>query len=294
MFISATTAQLAARFTRLVRRRPLLGFFLLAYFFGWIAFLPLVLTNIGLGVIRIDVPIEFIEVGAFTPTIAALCVQWLLDRNFRIFHLYSTWKRLVIGAIVGLALCMIAFVVAPSLALVKGSLRELHWAALLTPSVYVVNLSTFFGGPVNEEPGWRGFALPRLQERFGPLAGSIFLGLLWTGWHLPLFLLHGWVNVPVWAYTLLLVAASVLITLGNNISGFSIIVPIMMHAILNTSTRLLAALSEGLPTRTPELLYYLGAIGATAIAAILFTAGRLGFPRVSPQRFPAMQCKEHA
>src|SRR5207248_10246782 len=39
-----------------------------------------------------------------------------------------------------------------------------------------------------EEPGWRDFALPRIQRRFGPFVGTLILGPLWGAWHLPLFL----------------------------------------------------------------------------------------------------------
>jgi uncharacterized protein len=42
-----------------------------------------------------------------------------------------------------------------------------------------------------EEPGWREFALPRMQRGYGPMLGTVILGGLWTGWHLPLFL-SGW------------------------------------------------------------------------------------------------------
>jgi uncharacterized protein len=281
-----TAAQPESKFRCFVQRRPLLVFFFLAYLLGWIAFLPLVLTNTGVGVIRADVPIEFIVVCASTPTLAALCTQWMLDRSFRICRVYSSWKKLLLGSVTGLALIMIAFVILPGIVMAKVSPRTLHWSALLTPAVYGVNWSTFLGGPVNEEPGWRGFALPRLQTRFGPVLGSILLGLLWTGWHLPLFLLHEWVNVPVWAFAFILISASVLYTWGANLSGFSIIVPMLMHAAFNTSSRLLGALCQGVSTREPGLLFYLGAGGAAAIAAILLTQGRLGRSRVRPSTLP--------
>jgi membrane protease YdiL (CAAX protease family) len=183
---------------------------------------------------------------------------------------------LLLGLILGLALIMIAFVVLPGIILVKASPRALHWSALLTPAVYGVNWSTFLGGPVNEEPGWRGFALPRLQARFGSVAGSALLGTLWAGWHLPLFFIHGWVTVPVWAFTIILVTASVLITWGANLSGLSIVVPILMHAAFNVSFRLLGALCQGVPTRQPDLPYYLCAGGAAAVGALWLTQGDLG------------------
>src|SRR5438046_5986469 len=55
--------------------------------------------------------------------------------------------------------------------------------SLLVLFVYVF----FLGGPLGEELGWRGFALPRLQRRYGPLVGSLILGPIWAFWHLPIF-----------------------------------------------------------------------------------------------------------
>ena len=41
-------------------------------------------------------------------------------------------------------------------------------------------------GPLAEEFGWRGFAQPRLRERFGLIGTSVVLGAAWALWHVPL------------------------------------------------------------------------------------------------------------
>jgi membrane protease YdiL (CAAX protease family) len=46
-------------------------------------------------------------------------------------------------------------------------------------------------GPISEEPGWRGYLLPRLRVRLTPLRVGLFFGPVWAIWHLPLFLIHG-------------------------------------------------------------------------------------------------------
>src|SRR5574337_857223 len=49
-------------------------------------------------------------------------------------------------------------------------------------------------GPLGEELGWRGFALPRLLKRFNPFVASLVLGAIWGVWHLPSFYLAGMVQ----------------------------------------------------------------------------------------------------
>jgi membrane protease YdiL (CAAX protease family) len=41
-------------------------------------------------------------------------------------------------------------------------------------------------GAFGEEAGWRGYALPRMQARLGPLPATLLLALLWAAWHAPL------------------------------------------------------------------------------------------------------------
>ncbi|SDY13725.1 CAAX protease self-immunity, partial [Geodermatophilus africanus] len=51
---------------------------------------------------------------------------------------------------------------------------------------------------LGEEPGFRGYALPLLQDRLSPLASAGVLGVLTAGWHIPLVALGnlGWIGVP--------------------------------------------------------------------------------------------------
>lgn len=65
-----------------------------------------------------------------------------------------------------------------------SSLAELEpWYALVL--VFAVRLVDPLDGPMGEEPGWRGFALPRLQAEWSPLIATLILALLVVGWHLP-------------------------------------------------------------------------------------------------------------
>lgn len=263
-------------------RHPLFFFFLLSYVFGWLGFLPVVLGDIGLRWIHGAGSLEFAELGAFGPLLAALCTQKLAYGNFRICRLFSSWTRTSMGLLLGVGITLASLVVLPALTVVQGSPRALHWTALVTPAAYVLNWSIFLGGPIDEEPGWRGFALPRLQAQYGPLKGTLLLGILWACWHLPLFLVQGWSSLPVWAYSISIVSLSVLMTLASNISKSSIVVPMLMHAMVNTSGQLLAFMTDGVPTREQwQLFFVLGPIFVVAICALLLTRGRLGYDQVS-------------
>jgi uncharacterized protein len=92
-------------------------------------------------------------------------------------------------------------------------------------------LAVVFG----EEPGWRGFALPRLVQHIGPLLGTLFLGVGWAVWHLPLFLIRG---TPQYGtgfipFMLLLIAWSMVMTLVVIHARGSIIGAMLFHASAN-------------------------------------------------------------
>lgn len=272
----ASRARLAAR------RQPLVTFVVIAIGLGWLVALPFVLSSAGLGVLPIAVPPEWLILVACTPTVAALCTQWLTTGNVRICHLGSPSSRVVLGVIFSLALVLFAYAIVPALLLTNGAFASLRWSALLGSSVpWWSNPLNLLGGPLNEEPGWRGFALPRLQVRHGPLRGSLLLGALWFLWHAPLFLVQGWLSVPIWAFAILLLCLSVLMTWGFNRSRGSILSAVLMHAVFNSSFPILVGLCRGVPTREPGLASYLGGVVVTTLAALGATRGRLGYATVS-------------
>jgi hypothetical protein len=86
--------------------------------------------------------------------------------------------------------------------------------------------------------------------------GRLVLGLLWTGWHLPLFLYPGWTSSPLWVYVLFMTGQSVISTYGTNLARFGIITPIAMHAAFNTVSRFLGGLFADTQPTHPYRSYW--------------------------------------
>jgi membrane protease YdiL (CAAX protease family) len=259
----------------------LILFFLLAYAWAW-SFWLLVLRNplqLKEGSTGEVIGLSLFLVGACGPSVAALVTQWFAYRNLKICHIWTGWKPFLIGGVVGVSCFFIATVIGPALLLVRAPVKELNWSALAHWTTYAVNYSTFLGGPINEEPGWRGFALPRLQQRFGPYLATLILGLLWAGWHLPAFYFQGWATVSRWQFLLIVVGISFLMTAAANISRFNILVAILLHAFFNTSSGLVNAFTHGLPLRSYQQTSY--ALTAL-VCGVVLGAMALRLRRASP------------
>lgn len=223
-------------------------FFPLAYFWTWIFWL-------AIPVIFGKVEEWNMIVGTFGPTVAAFITQWLGYRNLKIGRLWSGWQSMLIGLAVGLILFFLVSVALPAIALAKTP-GGLHWAVLLLWSTYGLSYQTLLGGPLGEEPGWRGFALPKLQSRFGAFRASLILGVFWAGWHIPLFRLPDWNSVRSWQFCLIIIGISFLMTLSANLVRFSFVIPIILHAFFNTSSRMMNAVLAGVPQRNHDMLIY--------------------------------------
>jgi membrane protease YdiL (CAAX protease family) len=245
---------------------PLQFFFAVAFAISWTLFLPMVLAG------AIKPPL--IVAASFGPTVAAIVTHRLSSGSYRAFRLFARWPRVVAGTIIGCVLVIIGYVVLP--AIVVADPRELHWSVLGSPAVF--NASTLLGGPLGEEPGWRGYAIPRLQDRFGPVRASLLIGVVWAGWHLPLFLIPGWSSAPIWTYVLIVTGVSVILTFSVNVAGFSALAAIASHAAFNTVSRWLAGLLAGVEPRVHTSMVTLLALCGLGVALLVtaLTKGQLG------------------
>jgi uncharacterized protein len=86
-------------------------------------------------------------------------------------------------------------------------------------------------GPMGEEFGWRGLALPLLQRRFAPFWASLVLGVVWALWHAPSFVMSG-TPQSAWSFGpffIGLIAITVIMTPLFNASRGSLLVAILYH-----------------------------------------------------------------
>jgi membrane protease YdiL (CAAX protease family) len=96
-------------------------------------------------------------------------------------------------------------------------------------------LSLLLGGPLGEEFGWRGFALPAMQDRLGWRAAGLGLGLVWGVWHLPLFFIDGTAqaHIPPVLFLLSVVAMSIVFAWLANRSAGSVVAALVFHTAIN-------------------------------------------------------------
>jgi CAAX protease family protein len=272
--------------TTFARTRPLLAFFALTYIFVIVAFVPQALY--GFGLLRLN-KFSWYTIGAlFSPAVAALIVQWLAERNLKVCRINSSWKGLASGMILGPALILVSTVILPAILANNQPLHSLNWRALLSLGPYQCKHSGGLAGlllaPIIEEPGWRGFALPRLQAQMSPGWASVVLGILWSGWHLPNVLIQGLTIEEFVKYTAIVIALSVLMTFGFNTSRFSILVALAMHAAVNLRGCVIGALTSHATPRDHSSIIWTLSPFLVPVALTLLTRGRLGLPRLEVGR----------
>ena len=256
-----------------VRRHPLIAFFTLAYGFSW-AILLVLYGLLGLPAALV------ILLQTLGPTLAALVVAGVLEGRAgprRLLSQVRFWRvarRWYLFALIGIpATIILAAVVLPGAIVSLGDQSPVK----LPVEFLAFILVGFVSGPLFEEPGWRGFALPRLQGHMGALRGTLLLGTLWAAWHMPQYLVPEWADqnggldaTLVVTFMLMVVAIAPILTWLYNRTSGSLLLVMLAHSSIN------AALAVFVVT-TSALNVGLLAFGGLSIVLIVVTRGRLGY-----------------
>jgi uncharacterized protein len=279
----------------LLARHPLVSFFVMAYAFTWLVWAPWVLGEDGAGLLSINISQTasgYLNATAILagPTLSAFIMTATTEGREGVRRLLGRlvlWRvgfRWYLFALLGVPLIMLVGTM-----IYSGDLPNL--GALGGPSYLLSYLGTYalvvvLGGPLFEEIGWRGFALPRMERLHGPILASVILGVLWALWHLPEFL------VPTWAassggggilgITLFIVTAvtfTIVITWVFNNTRASVLLAILVHTSIDAFT---VPLGEIFPARAvSSALPFIIGFGAVGVVLIVVTRGRLDYGRLA-------------
>ncbi len=233
-------------FSAFIRKHPLIAYFILAYGVMWFFISPMVIEALELA----NVPewlslLSFILSSLLGPTVAAFWVTGVLEGKEGMRAL----RRRMFQFRAGIQWYAVILIV--PLVIWIGAYSFIHNGApfanlVANPSLL---LSVFLPGvligllipSIGEEPGWRGFALPRLQKQYGPVIATLILGTLHGIWHLPAlftplfdpFTLEGFAE-----FVLTAIATTFLYTWVYNGSRGNIWIAIVLHASGNAATQL--------------------------------------------------------
>jgi membrane protease YdiL (CAAX protease family) len=291
---SSTSARPASPQRSLLARHPLISFFVMAYAFSWIAWSPWVLSEEGVGLLSFelsDATSGLLNAAAILlgPTLSAFIMTGITEgregvrRLLRRIVLWRVGLRWYLFALIGIPVVMaLGTVILPG---GLASIRSLGLGYVLS-YLSVFPLVLVLGGPLFEEPGWRGFALPRLQPLHGPLVGTLILGLMWALWHLPQFLVPSWAEasggrgfLAIVKFVFIAIAFAIVTTwVFNNTKG-SVFMAILVHAAIDTFSIPMGELFSPSDVGNSILLSF----GVLVVLLVALTRGRLGYQEEEPE-----------
>lgn len=227
-----------------MKRLPLTTFFVLAFALPWLVWGTQLVQQHGLlgwhlpGPLAFWVGLPLATYGAAALTGGRPAVRDLLSRLVRVR--------------VGVGWYAAALLVPPVVAAVALTLGRLLGNDATTSGTSVAGVAGLFVFNswmwlLTEETAWRGYAQPRLEQRFGPVTAWVVLGAVWACWHLPLFLIAGTFqsSIPFVGFAVSTVATSVLIGAVFDGARGSVLVAALCHAASDVTIATTGVMTSG-------------------------------------------------
>lgn len=275
-----------------LRATPLVAFFSLAYAVSWVMWTPMLIAGVPVFSSTSHTPSPLTLPGiAVGVTGSAFLMTWVTQGRAgvrRMLERLTSWRAGIRWYVVAVALVPIGQIAVSAVVVSPSAVRALSPSAVaFYPGAY---LAHFVFGPLFEESGWRGFALPRLQHRYGPITGTLLLGLLWSGWHfflyVPSWLQGGAVNAVIGLilFVVSTTSLSFIFTWLSNNTRASLLLAILLHGSVDgTATYVQVLADKGIIT--PDGAGFSSQFGVlvtvviAAVAIVAATRMRVGYPR---------------
>jgi membrane protease YdiL (CAAX protease family) len=176
--------------TSFVKRHQVVSFYILTYALTWLAMFPATLLYLQGKISTTQDALLFVLLGSYAPMVSAILLTAVIEGRAGVVTLLKKlvkWRVNIVWYLVAiygpLVVAGIAYFGLGG-ANASANLSKFPQAFLLVPVNMAVNI---WFGPLGEELGWRGYALPRLLTRHTALTASVIIGVLWSFWHLPLY-----------------------------------------------------------------------------------------------------------
>ena len=226
-------------------RHPLVLYFVLAYAFSWLIWLPLAASVNGLISTRLPLTLHYLT--AYGPLLAAIVTTWLTSGDpglralwARVLHWRVGVGWLLFAAFSPVALWLVSALVLGAIGAPAPDWRQLGIVNFLPDLGVFAWLLWLLNSGLGEEVGWRGFALPHLQSGRSALTASLILGVVWAGWHLPAFFILpnyralGLILFP--GFMLGVICGAIVYTWLYNSTQGSVLTAILFHGAFNFVT----------------------------------------------------------
>jgi CAAX protease family protein len=263
-------------------RHPLTTYFVLAFGLSWAILIPTVLASYGL--ISLPAAPVLLLIMGYGPTFAAVIASALVGGKSEVKALL---KRLLIWR-VGWGWWAVTLLLNGGIILMALAFYGLSGNAV--PALPTLNAALLWQIPLTfafvalingEEVGWRGFALPRMQARYGLFVTGIVLGTIETVFHLPIFFNNGPSDaggqngVPFAAFLASGILAVYLFGWLYGHTRGSLLIATMFHASMNAWSNLLP-----FPSTSPSFFWML------ALAQLVVDLAIFGLPVLARQLAP--------
>jgi uncharacterized protein len=274
-----------------IQRHPVSAYFILAFAGTWLIQLPILLGRDGFGLLPYNLPlvpyvILFLLCSFSGPTLAAVLVTRIVDgkpgvRAF--FRRYLQWRVPIWIYPFVLFAFPLVYICAAAIGSGGFPLEQIrvHWLSYFTtflPALLIFPALITWG----EEPGWRGFALTRLQQRHPPILSALLVGLMHGVWHLPVFFI---VNGPpalgpfnlqrFVVNTLGIMLLTLIWTWVFNRAQQSILIAVLLHASLNATQAWIGSILPEFSKTSDQIAWFIYLGGAALL--IILTRGKLGY-----------------